>query len=144
MNHSDSILQHVFRSRPAPASVVLPLYLEYPAPRPALIHLPGINPSTVLFSLVHSNLLFLSPSSRDIEPLFVLEFLHRVIDVLEEFVGAPLLASKIQGGYDVIAQLLGEMCDAGSVSNSEPNALRDDVDTSGWVGKLLGGVGMPG
>lgn len=74
----------------------------------------------------------------------MLEFLHRLVDVLEEFVGAPLLASKLQGSYDVVAQLLGEMCDAGSVSNTEPNALRDDVDVSGWMGKLLGGVGIPG
>lgn len=74
----------------------------------------------------------------------MLEFLHRLVDVLEEFVGAPLLASKLQGSYDVIAQLLGEMCDAGSVSNTEPNALQDDVNVSGWMGKLLGGVGLPG
>ena len=76
--------------------------------------------------------------------MFVLEFLHRVIDVLEEFIGDPLLASKIEGSYDVVAQLLGEMCDAGSVCNTEPNALRDDVDVSGFLGKLLGGVGLPG
>ena len=82
--------------------------------------------------------------STEIEPLFVLEFLHRVIDVLEEFVGDPLLAAKIEGNYDVVAQLLGEMCDAGSVCNTEPNALRDDVDVSGFLGKLLGGVGLPG
>lgn len=98
----------------------------------------------MLFSLPHSNLLFLSPVSTDTEPLFVLEFLHRIIDVLEEFIGAPLLASKIEGSYDVVAQLLGEMCDAGSVCNTEPNALRDDVEIPGWMGKLLGGVGLPG
>ena len=98
----------------------------------------------MLFSLLHSNLLFISPVSTDTEPLFVLEFLHRIIDVLEEFVGAPLLASKIEGSYDVVAQLLGEMCDAGSVCNTEPNALRDDVEIPGWMGKLLGGVGLPG
>ena len=82
--------------------------------------------------------------STDAEPLFVLEFLHRVVDVLEEFVGSPLLASKIETSYDVVAQLLGEMCDAGSVCNTEPNALRDDVEVTGWMGKLLGGVGLPG
>lgn len=86
----------------------------------------------------------MSPVSAEIEPLFVLEFLHRVIDVLEDFVGAPLLASKIEGAYDVVAQLLGEMCDGGIVCNTEPNALRDDVDAPGWMGKLLGGVGLPG
>ena len=78
--------------------------------------------------------------SKETEPLFVLEFLHRVIDVLEEFVGAPLLPGKIEGNYDVVAQLLGEMCDAGIICNTEPNALRDDVDTSGFLGKLLSGL----
>ena len=32
------------------------------------------------------------------------------------------------------------MCDAGIVSSTEPNALRDDVDTAGFLGKLLGGL----
>lgn len=134
----------MYRSRPASARVVLPLYIAYPTPRPSLVYLPNINPPTTLFSITHSNLLFLSPVSTEIEPLFVLEFLHRVIDVLEEFIGAPLLAGKIEGAYDVVAQLLGEMCDAGSVCNTESNALRDDVEVSGWMGKLLGGVGLPG
>ena len=74
----------------------------------------------------------------------MLEFLHRVIDVLEEFLGAPLLASKIEGSYDVAAQLLTEMCDAGTVCNTETNALRDVVEVPGWMGKFLGGVGLPG
>jgi hypothetical protein len=67
-----------------------------------------------------------------------------VIDVLEEFVGAPLLSTKLQANYDVIAQLLTEMCDAGLVSNTELNALQENVEIPGWVGKLLGGVGLPG
>ena len=74
----------------------------------------------------------------------MLEFLNRLTEVLEDFLGAPLLASKIEGSYDVVAQLLGEMCDAGSVCNTEPNALRDTVDIPGWMGKLLGGVGLSG
>ena len=82
----------------------------------------------------------MSPVSSEIDPLFVLEYLHRVIDVLEEFVGAPLLAGKIEANYDVVAQLLGEMCDAGFVCSTEPNALRDDVDTSSFLGKLLGSL----
>jgi len=76
--------------------------------------------------------------------LLALEFLHRVIDVLEEFVGTPLLAQKIENNYDVVAQLLNEMCDAGAVSTTEPNALRDLVEVEGWIGKLLGGINIPG
>jgi len=109
-----------------------------------LIYLPNATPPTLLYSITHANLLFLAPISNDNEPLLVLEFLHRVIDVLEEFLGAPLLASRIEGSYDVAAQLLTEMCDAGNVCNTELNALRDVVEVPGWMGKLLGGVGLPG
>jgi AP-3 complex subunit mu len=120
------------------------LYLARPVPRPSLIYLPNTSPSILVFSLSHSNLLFLLTSSSEIEPLLALEFLHRVIDVLEEFVGAPLLASKVENSYDVIAQLLNEMCDAGAVSTTEPNALRELVEVEGWIGKLLGGISIPG
>jgi AP-3 complex subunit mu len=73
-----------------------------------------------------------------------LEFLHRVIDILEEFLGAPILSSKIEANYDVVAQLLNEMCDAGAVTTTEGNALRDLVEVEGWIGKLLGGINIPG
>lgn len=43
-----------------------------------------------------------------------------------------------------MAQILNEMCDAGAVSTTEPDALRDLVEVEGWIGKLLGGIGLPG
>ncbi|KAL8833060.1 MAG: hypothetical protein Q9170_004522 [Blastenia crenularia] len=141
---NDCIVEHVYRSRPPAPRTLLSHYQRQPKPRPSVISLPEINPPSTLFSLLHSNLLFLSTATGDVEPLFILEFLHRIIDVFEEFVGAPLLASRLESSYDVVAQLLGEMCDAGSVCNTEPNALRDDVDIPGWMDKLLGGVALPG
>ena len=142
---SNPILQHVYRSRPPSASTIIRQYLAHPSPRPPLIYLPNLSPPTVLLSLLHSGLLFISTTSAvETEPLLVLEFLHSIVDVLEEFLGTPLLETKIENGYDVVAQLLAEMCDAGAVSTTEPNALRDVVEVSGWMGKLLGGVGLPG
>ena len=67
-----------------------------------------------------------------------------MIDVLEEFVGAPLLGSKVQSNYEVVAQLLNEMCDAGVVCCTEPNALAETVQRAGWMDRLLSGVGLPG
>lgn len=64
--------------------------------------------------------------------------------MFEDFLGAPLLGEKIENNYDIVAQLLVEMCDAGVVYNTEPNALRESVDVPGLMGKLLGGVGLPG
>lgn len=141
---SHPILTHTYRSRPLPAAQLLPLYLVHPAPRPNLIYLPNTSPSTLVFSISHSNLLFLLASSAEIEPLLSLEFLHRVIDVFEEFLGAPLVAHRIEANYDVVAQLLNEMCDAGAISTTEPNALREVVEVEGWIGKLLGGISIPG
>ena len=64
-------------------------------------------------------------------------------DAFEDFLGSPLLSSKIEASYDVVAQLLFELCDGGMVATTEPNALRDVVEAPSLMGKLLGGVGMP-
>ncbi|KAI1006105.1 hypothetical protein K3495_g2119 [Podosphaera aphanis] len=138
-----ALLSQIYTSRPPSASEILPHYTAYAEPRPSVIYIQQISPPTLVFSLVHSNLLFLITSSTEIEPLLVLEFLHRIVDVLEEFVGSPLLAPKIESHYDVIAQLLNEMCDAGTISTTEPNALRDLVEVEGWIGKLLGNISIP-
>ncbi|KAK5661643.1 hypothetical protein OQA88_9743 [Cercophora sp. LCS_1] len=141
--HNSLILSHTYTSRPLSATHLLPLYLEHPAPRPNLIYLPNTNPPTLVFSLSHANLLFLVTSSSEVEPLLVLEFLHRVVDSFEEFLGAPLLAHKIESNYDVAAQLLTEMCDSGIVNTTEPNALHDLVEVEGFMGKLLGNLSLP-
>ncbi|KAI0472949.1 Mu homology domain-containing protein [Xylariaceae sp. FL0804] len=142
--HNRAILSHTYTSRPISASHLLPLYLEHPPPRPNVLYLPNTNPPTLVFSLTHANILYLATASSEIEPLLVLEFLHRVIDAFEEFLGAPVLAHKIEANYDVVAQLLTEMCDAGAVSTTEPNALRDMVEVEGLLGKLLGSISLPG
>ncbi|KAF3029945.1 hypothetical protein E8E15_010537 [Penicillium rubens] len=138
------LIEHVYRSRPPSASAILPLYLAHAEPRPSLLYIPSASPPVTVFSTVESNLLFLAISEVDTEPLLALEFLHRVIDVLEDFVGAPLLSTKVQANYNVVAQLLNEMCDGGTVCNTEPNALQEVVEVPGWMGKLLGGIGVPG
>ncbi|PBP18611.1 adaptor complexes medium subunit family protein [Diplocarpon rosae] len=142
--HNRPLLTHTYTSRPLPASQLLSLYLSHANPRSNLIYLPNTSPPTLVFNLTHSNLLFLLTSSTEIEPLLALEFLHRAIDILEEFISAPILAHKIESNYDVVAQLLNEMCDAGTISTTEPNALRDLVEVEGWIGKLLGGMSIPG
>ncbi|KAF2106117.1 adaptor protein complex 3 Mu3A [Lophiotrema nucula] len=141
--HNTPLLEHIYTGRPPPAHTLLPLYLSHPSPRPSLIYLPSTNPPTLLYSILQDQLLFLSPTSSDTEPLQVLEFLHRVADALEDFLGSPLLSGRIEGNYDVVAQLLSEMVDGGVVSCTEPNALRDVVEAPSFMKSLLGGVGLP-
>lgn len=58
--------------------------------------------------------------------------------------GAPLLGSKVENNYDVVAQLMGEICDGGIVCNTEGNALRESVEVSSKLEKLFDKVGIPG
>ena len=110
-----------------------------------MLYLPALNPPVVLYSILQDHLLFLSPLTQDVEPLVVLEFLHRVADAFEEFLGSPLLASKITANYDVVAQVAAEIADAGIICQGEANALRDVVETGpGVLNNLLGKVGLPG
>ncbi|KAF2757660.1 clathrin adaptor, mu subunit [Pseudovirgaria hyperparasitica] len=141
--HNDLILEEVYRGRPPPATVLLPLYLAHPTPRPSLLFFPDTNPSSLVYSVIQDRLLFLAACSSDVEPLLVLEFIHRVVDALEDFLGSPLLASKLEASYDVVAQLVQEMCDGGLVSTTEPNALREVVELPTWTNKFLGSVGLP-
>lgn len=142
---SNLILNHTYTGRPVPPSTLLNLYLQHASPRPSLLYLPSTNPPTLLHSIRQDNLLILSPSSTDTDPLFILEFLHRLADALEEFLGSPLLASKITSNYDIVAQILAEIADAGVPCQSEANALRDVVETGpGVLNHLLGKVGLPG
>ncbi|KAF2215941.1 hypothetical protein CERZMDRAFT_34771 [Cercospora zeae-maydis SCOH1-5] len=143
--HNSLLFSHAYTGKPPPPAVLLPLYLQHESPRPSVIYLTSTTPPTVLFSVIQDNLLFLSPSSSDIEPLLVLEFLHRVADAFEEFLGSPLIATKLSANYDIVAQIVAEMADSGVVCQGEASALRDVVETGpGVLKNLLGGVGLPG
>lgn len=73
----------------------------------------------------------------------MVELLHRIADALEDFLGAPLLPSKIEANYDTVLQIASEICDAGIIHNTEPNAVREVVEIDDWVGNILGGIGLP-
>nr|POE96622.1 isoform 2 of ap-3 complex subunit mu-1 [Quercus suber] len=143
--HNSLILDHVYNGLPPAPSVALQLYLQHASPRPSLMYLTSANPPAVLHAVIQDNLLFFILCLSDAEPLLVLEVLHRVMDALQEFLGSPLLASKVTTNYDVVAQILAEIADAGIVCRTDANALRDVVETGPGVLKhLLGGVGLPG
>jgi hypothetical protein len=133
------LLSHIWAGRPPTPQTLLPLYLAHPTPRPSLVYEASINPPTLIHSIIQDRILFIALTSTDGDPLVVLEFLHRLTESFADLLGSPLLPHKIISSYDILAQLLPETCDAGLISTTEPNALRDIVDSSSWVNKLLGG-----
>ena len=108
-----------------------------------MIYCPSLSPATTLYTHTYNHLIFIIPAIREVDPLFVSTFLHRFVDILEDFLGSPLVSSKIENSYDVVAQLLSEICDAGLVVNTEANTLKDVVAVPGWTDKLLGGLSLP-
>jgi len=142
--HRNPVLEHTYLHRPTPLTTILPLYLAHTSPRPSVIYLSSLQPPTLLISFIQDQLLFLAPCSRDTDPLVVVEFLQRVVDTFEDFLGSPLLATRIEGSYDVVAQLLNELCDQGVIDKTEPNALKELIDAPSFIKNLLGGVGLPG
>lgn len=66
-----------------------------------------------------------------------------MVDILEDYLGSPLLSTRIEENYEVVAQLLAEVCDGGLICNTEINALREQVEVSSKLSKLLEQVGLP-
>ena len=133
----------MYRSRPPSAQEVIRACNNY-ARLPPVVYLSDVSPSTTVFSVTHANLLLVCLNGSEVDPLGVLEFLYRVCDVFEEFLGTPLQASKIEDSYEVVAQLLNEICDNGVVCNTETNSLRESVEVSNIIGKLFSQVGLHG
>jgi len=143
-DHNNCVLEHVYTGRPPTAQALIASFTTRPSPRPSILQLSDVAPPVTAYSISHSNLLLVAVSSKDAQSLAFIDFLHRLVDIFEDFLGSPLIASKIEDNYEIVAQLLGEMCDGGIVCNTEPNALRENVEVSSALGKLFTQVGLPG
>ncbi|KAJ9603529.1 hypothetical protein H2200_011715 [Cladophialophora chaetospira] len=143
-DHNNCVLEHIYSGRPPSAQNLIANLSTRPAPRPAIIQLSDLAPPTTAYTLSQSALQLTAVSSKDAQSLAILDFLQRLLDIFEDFLGSPLLTSKIEDNYEIVAQLLGEICDGGIISNTEPNALRESVEVSSVLGKLFTQVGLPG
>ena len=50
----------------------------------------------------------------------------------------------MEGNFDVVEELLGEMVDAGQIMTTEPNALRDIVLPPSLLNKFMSAAGLQG
>lgn len=142
-NRNICILKHPGSSTAISGTDLITAYLSRPAPRPPAFLLPNQAVPTVVYSISRDDLLLVTPVTREAEPLEVLELLHSIFDILEDFLGVPLLPAKIQDSYDLVGQILGEIFDGGLVAVTESNAIQDIVTRPGWMEKLFSGVGLP-
>ncbi len=106
------------------------------SPFPPVIELQSS--SSVLFTFAYQNhLLFLIPCLSTISPLVPFEFYNRFIDALHDFLGQPILSTKVQSHPDIISLVLLEMVEFGEPFNTEPNSIRDLNSSENFLTKIL-------
>lgn len=65
--------------------------------------------------------------------------------VLEDYFGKEKLGRGIvEGNFDVVEELLGEIIDNGEIMTTEPNALRDIVLPPSLLNKVMSAAGLQG
>jgi AP-3 complex subunit mu len=148
------ILQHTYTGRPPPTELLehfQSLLLNDPSSPPASVLAVPANVvpiPTVLFHTTSSNnnIILLSPLTREPhDAVGVIELLDRIILVLEDYFGKEKLGRGIvEGNFDVVEELLGEMVDSGEIMTTEPNALRDIVLPPSLLNKFMSAAGLQG
>lgn len=81
------------------------------------------HPKYYLISIYRDGNFFLASTQGEVQPLVVIEFLHRAIDTFEDYFEV-VEESTIKENFATIYQLLEEMMDFGYPLTTEPNALK--------------------
>lgn len=81
-------------------------------------------PYHYLISILRGRLHFVAVISKETQPLFVIEFLHRIVDTFTEYFD-ECSESTIKENYVVVYELLEEMLDNGFPLATESNVLKE-------------------
>ena len=81
-------------------------------------------PHHYLISVLRSNIHFVSVCMTEVQPLFVVEFLHRVADTFDDYFN-DITETTIKDNYVVVFELLDEMLDNGFPLATEANILKE-------------------
>lgn len=88
-----------------------------------------------LISILRDDIYVIAVLAKDLAPLLVIEFLHRVVDTFVEYFGASDEAT-IKDNFSTVYQLLEEMLDNGDPLTTEPNALKAMIKPPSVMGRL--------
>jgi len=88
-----------------------------------------------LVSVFRDDIFVIAALAKDVAPLLVIEFLHRVVDIFVEYFGSADEGS-IKDNFAMVYQLLEEMLDNGNPLTTEPNALKAMIAPPSVTGRL--------
>ncbi|KZS02525.1 AP-3 complex subunit mu-1, partial [Daphnia magna] len=96
-------------------------------------------PHHYLISIYHNSLYFVAVCMSEVPPLFVIEFLHTVVDILEKYF-SECNETNIKEHYVVVYELLDEVLDNGYPLATEPNILQELIKPPNIIGNLINTV----
>lgn len=88
-----------------------------------------------LFSVFRNEVFLIASSTGETSPLLVIEFLHRVYDIFDEYFGT-VEESTIKDNFASVYQLLEEMMDYGYPLTTEPNALKAMIKPNSVISRI--------
>jgi len=93
---------------------------------PAPVDIPPVisTPHHYLISIYRASVFFVAVCMTEVPPLFVIEFLHRVVDTFEDYFN-DCSETVIKDNYVVVYELLDEMLDNGFPLATEANILKE-------------------
>mmetsp|Transcript_11908 Transcript_11908/g.43572 ORF Transcript_11908/g.43572 Transcript_11908/m.43572 type:complete len:418 (-) Transcript_11908:160-1413(-) len=97
------------------------------------------SPKCYLFHVVRSQCTFVAATVNELPPLFVTSFLHRIANVIQEYVG-PLKEENIVDNLLPIYQVLDEIADGGVPFTTESNVLQELIPKPTLVNRMVSAV----
>ena len=88
-----------------------------------------------LISIFREEIFLVASTTREVQPLLIIEFLHRVFDIFLEYFGT-VEESTIKENFSTVYQLLEEMMDYGYPLTTEPNALKAMIAPVSVISKI--------
>ncbi|KAI9311783.1 Mu homology domain-containing protein [Dichotomocladium elegans] len=97
-------------------------------------------PKYWLLNVLRDDLIWLCPIDREVDPMLVFEFIHRIIDILKDYLG-DVSELSIRENFVTVYQLLEEMMDYGYPLTTEPNTLKDIIMPPTILNRVINTVG---
>ena len=112
----------------------------------AASHPTEVNPVLVTpkFYLIHVQrygMFFIAVVQREVTPLLVTEFLHRVVDVFRDYFN-EVSDESIKENFITVYQLMDEMMDNGIPMTTEPNVLKTMIIPPTILGRVATSMGV--
>mmetsp|Transcript_8507 Transcript_8507/g.34989 ORF Transcript_8507/g.34989 Transcript_8507/m.34989 type:complete len:455 (+) Transcript_8507:111-1475(+) len=92
--------------------------------------------SYYLVSVYRDDVFLIAALTKEVAPLLIIEFLHRVGETFADYFGGRCDEAAIKDHFSTVYQLLEEMVDNGTPLTTEPNALKAMIAPPSVMGRL--------